>query len=152
MGYSFRLAARVLLYAPSYRQDSTCHGLWYTSRGALAGTRNGSTMKDRSDNRTHDERTLLPMSYISLRHMKGRNERRKEGKVLFNTFYLLRLCDVGYIVNGHSAREETCCRHIIAKLLFPISSKGSFICTIPGTWQCIPRPLLHDFQSSGWNE
>ena len=36
IGYSFRLVARVLLYAPSYRQDSTYHGLWYTSRGALA--------------------------------------------------------------------------------------------------------------------
>ena len=35
MGYSFRLAARVLLYAPSHRQDSTYHGLCYTSRGAL---------------------------------------------------------------------------------------------------------------------
>ena len=42
MGYSFRLAARVLLYAPSHRQDSTYHGLCYTSRGALAGTRNSS--------------------------------------------------------------------------------------------------------------
>ena len=40
IGYSFRLAARVLLYAPSHRQDSTYHGLCYTSRGALAGTRN----------------------------------------------------------------------------------------------------------------
>ena len=38
IGYSFRLAARVLLYAPSHRQDNTCHGLCYTSRGALAGT------------------------------------------------------------------------------------------------------------------
>ena len=37
-----RLAARVLLYAPSHRQDSTQHGLCYTSRGALAGTRNSS--------------------------------------------------------------------------------------------------------------
>ena len=36
IGYSFRLAARVLLYAPSHRQDSTYHGLCYTSRGALA--------------------------------------------------------------------------------------------------------------------
>ena len=27
IGYSFRLAARVLLYAPSHRQDSTYHGL-----------------------------------------------------------------------------------------------------------------------------
>ena len=34
-------------------------------------------------------------------------------------------------------RKETCCRHI--RLLFPISSKGSFICTIPQTGQHIPR-------------
>ena len=42
MGYSYRLTARVLLYAPSHRQDNTYHGLCYTSRGALAGTRNSS--------------------------------------------------------------------------------------------------------------
>ena len=42
IGYSFRLAARVLLYAPSHRQDSTYHSLCYTSRGALSGTRNSS--------------------------------------------------------------------------------------------------------------
>ena len=30
-------AARELLYAPSQRQDSTHHGLCYTSGGALAG-------------------------------------------------------------------------------------------------------------------
>ena len=40
MGYSFQLAGRVLLYAPSHRQDSIHHGLCYTSRGALAGTKN----------------------------------------------------------------------------------------------------------------
>ena len=34
IGYSFRLAARVLLYASSHRQDNTYH-----SRGVLAGTR-----------------------------------------------------------------------------------------------------------------
>ena len=39
MGYSLRLAAKVLLYASSHRQDITCHGLCYTSRGALIGTR-----------------------------------------------------------------------------------------------------------------
>ena len=39
IGYSFRLTARVLLYAPSHRQNSTYHGLCYTSRGALAGMR-----------------------------------------------------------------------------------------------------------------
>ena len=42
IGYSFRLAARVLLYASSHRQDSTYHCLCYASRGALAGTRNSS--------------------------------------------------------------------------------------------------------------
>ena len=42
MGYSFRLTARVILYAPPHRQDSTYHGLCCTSRGALAGTRNSS--------------------------------------------------------------------------------------------------------------
>ena len=30
--YCYRLIARVLLYAPSHRQDSTYHGLCYTSR------------------------------------------------------------------------------------------------------------------------
>ena len=42
MGYSFRLTAMVLLYAPSHRQDSTYHSLCCTSRGTLAGTRNSS--------------------------------------------------------------------------------------------------------------
>ena len=40
-----RLTARVLLYVPYktiYIQDSTYHGLCYTSRGALAGTRNSA--------------------------------------------------------------------------------------------------------------
>ena len=34
IGYFFQLVARVLLYAPSHRQDSTYHNLCYTSRGA----------------------------------------------------------------------------------------------------------------------
>ena len=36
--FSFRLAARILLYASSHIQDNTYHV--HTSRGALAGTRN----------------------------------------------------------------------------------------------------------------
>ena len=32
IGYSFQLTARVVLYAPSHRQDSTYHGLCYTSQ------------------------------------------------------------------------------------------------------------------------
>ena len=42
MSYSFQLAARGLLYASSHRQGHTYHSLCYTSRGALAGTRNSS--------------------------------------------------------------------------------------------------------------
>ena len=34
MGYTFRLAARDLLYASSHRQDSRYHGLCYSSYGA----------------------------------------------------------------------------------------------------------------------
>ena len=45
IGYCYRLAARVLLYAPSHRQDSTYHGLCYTSRGALAGMRTSVWMQ-----------------------------------------------------------------------------------------------------------
>ena len=42
IGYCYRLTARVLLYAPSHRQDNTYHSLYYTSRGALARMRNSS--------------------------------------------------------------------------------------------------------------
>ena len=45
IGYSYRLTARVLLYASSHRQDSTYHGLCYTSRGALAGMRTTKGVK-----------------------------------------------------------------------------------------------------------
>ena len=64
MDYSFRLTARVLLYAPSHRQDNTYHGICYTSRGALAQWVH--SMKDRSDDPSHHERMLLPRIYISL--------------------------------------------------------------------------------------
>ena len=41
-GLLFPIAARVILYASSHRQDNTFHGLWYTIRGAQAGTRYNS--------------------------------------------------------------------------------------------------------------
>ena len=37
-------------------------------------------------------------------------------------------------------------------LLFPINSKGSFICTIPQIGLHIPQPLLHQLWSTGWNK
>ena len=67
IGYSFRLTARVLLYAQSHRQDITYHGLCYTSRGAIAQWVH--PMKDRSDDASHHERTLLPRGYLSLQNV-----------------------------------------------------------------------------------
>ena len=48
IGYSFRLTPRIILYAPFHRQDNTYHEPCYTSRGALAGTRNSSMPEKRS--------------------------------------------------------------------------------------------------------
>ena len=69
IGYSFRLTARVLLYAPSHRQDSTYHGLCYTSRGALAGTRNslmGPPHEGSIRRPTAPWGNALPLSYVPL--------------------------------------------------------------------------------------
>ena len=63
IGYSFRLAARVLLYAPSHRQDSTYHGLCYTSRGALAGTRNSSMGPPHEESIRSPHRAMSERSY-----------------------------------------------------------------------------------------
>ena len=71
------------------------------------------------------------------------NEWMKEGNVLFNdalnTFYLRIYC-VGHMVKDHSDSERgnPLPPH---GLLFPNSSKGSFICTIPQTGYHIPRPF-----------
>ena len=69
IGYSFRLTARVLLYAPSHRQDNTYHGLCYTSRGALAGTRNSSMGRPHEGSirrPTAPWANVLPLSYVPL--------------------------------------------------------------------------------------
>ena len=58
----------------------------------------------------------------------------KEGNVLFddalNTFYL-QLYDVRHMVKNHSDSERGNPLLPLHGLLFEISSKGSFICTIP---------------------
>ena len=65
IGYSFQLTARVLLYVPSHRQDST-----YTAFVTLVVehwlereiAQWVHPMKDRSDDPSHHERTFLPRS------------------------------------------------------------------------------------------
>ena len=64
---SERLAARVLLYAPCHRQDSTYHGLCYTSRGALAGRIDPTTHRTMSERSTSELRPV-PYTYKSLLH------------------------------------------------------------------------------------
>ena len=61
IGYSYRLTARVLLYAPSHRQDNTYHAFvtpvvehWLEREIAQWV----HPMKDRSDDPSHHERTL----------------------------------------------------------------------------------------------
>ena len=69
IGYSYRLTTRVLLYAPSHRQDNTYHGLCYTSRGALAETRNSSMGPPHEGSirrPTAPWANTLPMSYVLL--------------------------------------------------------------------------------------
>ena len=60
---------------------------------------------------------------------------RKEGSVLFNdalnAFYL-RLYGIRHMVKDHSDSEKGNPLPLY-RLFFPISSKGSFICTIPQT-------------------
>ena len=63
MGYSFRLSAWVLLYAPSHRQDSTYHGLCYTSRGALAGTRNSFVIE------THNNLITFSFNHVITKYI-----------------------------------------------------------------------------------
>ena len=124
MGYSFRLAARNLLYAPCHRQDSIYHGLCYTSRGALAGTRLLF-------------RYLFVLMLALLKRTTGTEYIAScfKGNVLFNdtlnTLYL-RLYNVRHMVKDHSDNERgnPLPPH---GLLLPISSKGSFICIIAQT-------------------
>ena len=70
IGYSYRLTARVILHAPSHIQDNTYHGLCYTSRGALAGTRN-SSMGPPNEGSIRlpitPRANALPLSYVPLR-------------------------------------------------------------------------------------
>ena len=104
MGYFFQLAARALLYAPSYRQDSTYHNLWYPSCGTLDGTgyrergnvsllhgllflaemRNNSWVHhQRSDNPLHNEWSTMELHYFIKYFAVLGTRQNKRGVVLF---------------------------------------------------------------------
>ena len=67
MGYSFRLAARVLLYAHTTAFVTPVVEHWLERELAQWV----HPMKDRSDNPLHHEQTLLPRSYIFLPGQPG---------------------------------------------------------------------------------
>ena len=78
---------------------------------------------------------LVGSRFVYWHRFHPRANRRKEGNVLFNdalnTFYL-GLYGVGHMVKDHSNSERGNALPPHG-LLFPINSKGSFICTIPQT-------------------
>ena len=79
LDYSFQLAARILLYAPSNRQDKTYHSLCYT--GWNKKQPNGSTMRDRSDDPSHQQQKLhhgATSSSLSLILKKGNSSVRSK--------------------------------------------------------------------------
>ena len=88
MSYSFRLATKVLLYAPSHRQDNTYHGLCYTSRGALAGTRNtsmgppheGSIRRPIAPSRSGVEEDMDAKS-LKIHHIKTQPQSKEEATI-----------------------------------------------------------------------
>ena len=89
IGSSFRLAARVLLYASCHRQDNTYHRVCYTSCGALAGMRNcpmvppwridlttHHTMSERSYHRATSRSQNISSNLVSINqteHLRGKN-------------------------------------------------------------------------------
>ena len=66
-----------------------------------------------------------------------------------NTFYL-QLDGGKHMVMDHSDRKKVNLLPSLLGLFFSVSSKGSFICTIPQTGKHISRPLLHLCGGSGF--
>ena len=68
MDYS--LVAKVLLYAPSHKQDSAYHDNCYSSHGALAGTKNNSISQTRridpTTNRTMSGRSIAKLPLVAV--------------------------------------------------------------------------------------
>ena len=82
------------------------------------------------------------------------SENWKEGNVLFNdalNIFYLQLYGVRHMVKDHSDSERGNPLPPYG-LLFPIIRNGSFICIIQQTGLHIPRCLLHQSRSTGWNE
>ena len=112
MGHSFRLAARVLLYALSHRQNSTYHGLCYTSRGALAGMRNSSMGPPHEGS---IRRPIAPWANaLTMELHLAPLVKKKKGNVFYLTTYLTHfiysymVSDIGYST-AQTVKEKIHC-------------------------------------------
>ena len=116
IGCSYRLAARVLLYAPSHRQDSTYHNLCYTSRGALAGMRNSSVDTWRIDPTTHRTMSERSTSELCPAHLD-----------LTNQFQGVSICDKYSLISSASWTRLPVSSLASRSLSSPMSSRESLI-------------------------
>ena len=83
------VAANVLLYAPSSRQDVAYHDLCYTNCAALAGTKTNSFIKDRKkpnrkqlNNKTNKKPTKKKPN------PKEKKEKKKSTFIIINVYIL----------------------------------------------------------------
>ena len=118
-----------------------CTRIWRNSRGSTPSPRETSSLtRMRSESFPRSSKwhgRSWPCHRIKSRRKTNRSDQegRKEGNVLFNdalnTFYLW-LYGVRHTVKDHSYNERG---NLLLPhgLLFPIGSKGSFICIIPQT-------------------
>ena len=86
------LTARVLLYAPFHRQDSTYHGLCYTSRGALDGIGNTQLVhheRNWFNDPSHHDPSHSPQTRIDLSIISYANKT--------NTIYYIIICVMRFI-------------------------------------------------------
>ena len=129
MGYSFRLTARVLLYASSHREDSTYHGLCYTSCGALAGMWNSSMGPPwRIDLTTHQYTELhlaLSLLWITILNKMGGN-----GVKMFNNLppyssikWRKPLCLFSSNMSGSHSHLTGCWLRFVAIKTFNLSTR-----------------------------
>ena len=124
IGYSYRLTARVLLYAPSHRQDNTYHSLCYTSRGGLAGMRNrsmGPPHEGSIRRPTAPWANALPLSYIPIT-LKNRGKNILHifcYKTLISftkIFYFLRLATLANDTVSPNNESNNKCNHNIQNI------------------------------------
>ena len=121
IGYSYRLTARVLLYAPSHRQDNTYHSLYYTSRGALAGMRNSSMGPP------HEGSIRRPIALTTVRWVVG-SILHITTKYNSDTFGHFLICFYNCTIMTMHITVITCCFHHIFMIIVIVLS--CFICCV----------------------